>query len=74
MMIHCGSKRVGLFIVLLQYKYLTNNIVHFLVDCCELDVDSARDEQYKKFTACCVSYLEWSETRNALPSFLYDFL
>ena len=32
-MILCGSKHVGLISVIVQY--LRNNIVHFLVDCCE---------------------------------------
>jgi hypothetical protein len=63
MIISCGSKHVGIFIVVVQYKCLTSNIVHFLVDCCGLVFENSRDEQYKKFTVCCVSYLEWSARR-----------
>lgn len=29
MIIPCGSKHVGIFIVVVRYKYLRNNIVHF---------------------------------------------
>jgi hypothetical protein len=29
-MLSCGSKHVGMFSVILQYKYLINNIVHFV--------------------------------------------
>jgi hypothetical protein len=30
MMIPVGQERVGIFDVILQYKYLRNNIVHFV--------------------------------------------
>lgn len=42
MMIPCGLKNLGILTVKIYYKYLKKNVVHFVVECCELVIDSAR--------------------------------
>jgi hypothetical protein len=32
---------------MLKHNYLRKNIAHFLVECCELVIDNARNEQHK---------------------------
>jgi len=60
MMVPCKPQHVGMFSVILQYKYLRNNCVHFVsLLSHELIVDNVRNEQYNDYSSSFINKFNW---------------
>jgi len=60
MMGPCKPQYVRMFSVILQYKYLRNNCVHFVgLVSHEWNVDNVRNEQYKDYSNSFINKFNW---------------